>query len=194
MTIGIFDSGIGGLGIFQEIRKLMPNEQILYLADTKNCPFGDKTEQQLKQICLDNSRFLIEKGADIIVVACNTGSTIALKYVRNKLNLNQPTRLSKVEGARANTNICCDQRDYQCRSASIPVVGVVPVVKTCSEVSKNKKIGILATKRTVESRYLRDLVEKFCPEKDGYRVYYQAANSLVQLIENGKWKMDNKKK
>lgn len=190
--IGIFDSGIGGLGIFDEIRKLMPNEQILYLADTKNCPYGDKTEQQIKQICLNNSRFLIVKGADIIVVACNTGSIIALDYIRQQINKFSTALLPlrKWKSGSGDINMKLKYPQF------VSIVGVVPVVRTCSEVSKNKKIGILATKRTVESRYLRDLVEKFCPPtprlrginptNHGFKVYYQAANLLVELVENYK--------
>lgn len=165
MTIGIFDSGIGGLGIFEEIKKLLPDERILYLADTANCPYGKKSEERIKQICLDNANFLIDKGADIIVVACNTASTVALQYVRDKIRANP--------------------RHYPRKSSSTKVVGVVPVVKTCAEGSKNKRIGILATKRTVESQYLRDLVEKFCPKKEGFEVYYVAANRLVEIVESG---------
>ncbi|EKD56136.1 MAG: hypothetical protein ACD_58C00292G0006 [uncultured bacterium] len=181
MTIGIFDSGIGGLGIFDEIRFLMPNEQILYLADTANCPYGEKSEQQIKQICLENSKFLIEKGADIIVVACNTASTVALEFIRFGYN------------NYANSNLIQLRRLDKVRNNVISIIGVVPVVKTCSEVSKNKRIGILATKRTVESQYLKNLVEKFCPStprlrginsiKRGFKVYYQAANPLVELVE-----------
>ena len=164
--IGIFDSGVGGLGIFDEIRKLMPNENILYLADTKNCPYGEKTVKQIKQICLDNSKFLVKKGVDIIVVACNTGSTIALEYLRSQIHLHL---------------------------RGVTFVGVVPVVKTCAEVSKNKRIGILATKATVESKYLQDLVEKYCPSNQEYHIYYQAANELVGLVESYKLQVMNYK-
>ncbi|OGD65813.1 glutamate racemase [Candidatus Berkelbacteria bacterium RIFCSPHIGHO2_12_FULL_36_9] len=158
--IGIFDSGVGGLGIFQEIKKLLPKENIIYLADSKNCPYGRKSIQQIKKICWDNTQFLINKGAKIVIIACNTGSTIALEHVRHRL-LHTPRRCMQV-----------------------PVVGVVPVVKTAAEVTKNKRIGILATKATIESKYLRDLVEEFCPKKDGFEVFYQAANELVNIVEN----------
>lgn len=198
MTIGIFDSGVGGLGIFKEISQLMPDEQILYLADSANCPYGDKSIAQIKQICLHNSRFLADKGADIIVVACNTGSTTALKYVRDKINtsINTSTSLfplrkwksgsDKIPNFRVSLRLprAKSRGLYPRKSAPLAVVGVVPVVKTCSEVSENKRVGILATKRTMESPYLRDLVNQYCPESDGFRVYYQAANELVELVEN----------
>lgn len=160
-SIGIFDSGVGGLGIFNKIKKLLPKENIIYLADSKNCPYGKKSIQQIKQICLDNTKFLIDKGAKIVVMACNTGSTIALEYVRNNLNQIQPRRL-----------------DFQ-----VPIVGVVPVVKTAAKETKNNRIGILATKATIESDYLQALVTKFCPNMD---ITYQACGELVEMVEKSK--------
>jgi glutamate racemase len=170
--IGIFDSGVGGLGIFDEVRKLMPNEQILYLADTKNCPYGEKSEEEIKQICQKNAKFLIEKGADVVVVACNTASTIALEFIRSELD-------------KMTSNNHIPLRKWNMvEECKISVVGVVPVVKTCSELSISKRIGILATKRTIESQYLKDLAEKWCPKKDGFEIYYQAANELVKIVES----------
>lgn len=81
--IGIFDSGVGGLTIYKEIHKLLPHENIIYLADSKNAPYGEKTKQEIIDISVKNTEFLLSKGCKIIVVACNTASTNAVQYLRS---------------------------------------------------------------------------------------------------------------
>jgi len=81
--IGIFDSGVGGLTIYKEIHKLLPHENIIYLADSKNAPYGEKTKQEIIDISVKNTEFLLSKGCKIIVVACNTASTNAVHYLRS---------------------------------------------------------------------------------------------------------------
>ena len=80
--IGIFDSGLGGLTIYSEIHKLLPNENIIYLADSKNAPYGGKSKDEIIRISVKNTEFLLEQGCKLIVVACNTASTNAVKYLR----------------------------------------------------------------------------------------------------------------
>ena len=72
--IGIFDSGIGGRSIETEIKKLLPKVKTIYLADTKNFPYGKKTPGQIRKIAVENTKFLLGKGASLIVVACNTAT------------------------------------------------------------------------------------------------------------------------
>lgn len=81
--IGIFDSGVGGITIYKEIHKLLPNENIIYLADSKNAPYGEKTKDQIIDFSVKNTEFLLKKDCKIIIVACNTASTNAVKYLRN---------------------------------------------------------------------------------------------------------------
>ena len=80
--IGIFDSGIGGTSIFKEIHALLPNETIIYLADSKNAPYGNKSEENILLLSIKNTELLISKGCKIIVVACNTATTNAITYLR----------------------------------------------------------------------------------------------------------------
>lgn len=80
--IGIFDSGIGGLSVFREIRKLLPEEKYSYFSDNAHCPYGEKSRDYI----IDRARwitdFLLSEGADIIVVACNTATAVAIKTLR----------------------------------------------------------------------------------------------------------------
>lgn len=85
--IGIFDSGVGGLTIYEEIHKLLPHENIIYLADSKNAPYGEKSKEEIIEISVKNTEFLLSKGCKLIVVACNTASTNAVKYLREHYSI-----------------------------------------------------------------------------------------------------------
>jgi len=80
--IGIFDSGIGGTSIFKEIHELLPNENFIYLADSKNAPYGNKLKEDILQLSIKNTELLLSKGCKLIVVACNTATTNAISYLR----------------------------------------------------------------------------------------------------------------
>lgn len=82
--IGIFDSGIGGVTVLKEILKLLPNEDYLFYSDSKNNPYGDKTEEEIKKICDNIIETLIKKECKVIVIACNTATAIAVDYLRKK--------------------------------------------------------------------------------------------------------------
>jgi glutamate racemase len=82
--IGIFDSGIGGLSIVEDIKRLLPNEPIIYLSDKKNFPYGDKIPEKIKEIARRNAKFLIDKKCKLIVVACNTATVNAINYLREE--------------------------------------------------------------------------------------------------------------
>lgn len=80
--IGIFDSGVGGTSIWKEIHKLLPNENTIYLADSKNAPYGPKGKDAIIALSIKNTDYLINKGCKLIVVACNTATTNAIDYLR----------------------------------------------------------------------------------------------------------------
>lgn len=82
--IGIFDSGVGGTTVWKEISKLLPNEQIIYLADSKNAPYGEKKQEDIIQLSVKNTDFLISRGCKIILVACNTATTAAIATLRQQ--------------------------------------------------------------------------------------------------------------
>jgi glutamate racemase len=82
--IGIFDSGIGGTSIWKEIHNLLPNEKTIYLADSKNAPYGQKSRDEIIALSIKNTEFLINQNCKLIVVACNTATTNAIKVLRAK--------------------------------------------------------------------------------------------------------------
>lgn len=80
--IGIFDSGIGGLSVFREIKKLLPEERYIYFSDNAHCPYGEKSKDYIIDRARKITEFMLEQGADIIVVACNTATAAAIKTLR----------------------------------------------------------------------------------------------------------------
>jgi glutamate racemase len=87
LPIGIFDSGLGGLSICKDIVKALPNESIIYLADSINAPYGEKSKEEIIQLSIKNTELLLELGCKIIVVACNTATTNAINSLREKFNI-----------------------------------------------------------------------------------------------------------
>lgn len=85
--IGIFDSGVGGLSVFREIRKLLPEERYIYYSDNAHCPYGEKSKEYITERARSITKFLISKGADIIVVACNTATAAAISTLRNEFDI-----------------------------------------------------------------------------------------------------------
>ena len=85
--IGLFDSGIGGTSIWSAIHELMPYEDTIYLADSKNAPYGLKSKEEIIALSMKNTEFLLERNAKIIVVACNTATTNAIKELRAKYDV-----------------------------------------------------------------------------------------------------------
>ncbi len=85
--IGIFDSGVGGLTVFKEIRKNFPYEDIIYFGDTARVPYGPKSKSTIIRYSLQNARFLMQQNAKIIIIACNTASSAAVKYLKRNLKI-----------------------------------------------------------------------------------------------------------
>ena len=81
--IGLFDSGVGGTSIWHEVHRLLPHENTVYFADSHNAPYGDKTQAEIIALSKQKVEFLLEKNAKIIVVACNTATTNAMKVLRH---------------------------------------------------------------------------------------------------------------
>lgn len=147
--IGLFDSGIGGTSIWKEIHQLLPNENTIYLADSKNAPYGQKSKDEIIQLSFKNTEFLLDQNCKLIVVACNTATTNAIKELRDKYD--------------------------------VPFIGIEPAIKPAATNSKTQKIGILATKGTLNSELFYKNVEKF----QDIKIIEQIGYNLVTLIENG---------
>lgn len=147
--IGLFDSGVGGTSIWKEIHSLLPNESTIYLADSKNAPYGLKSKKEILNLCIKNTEFLLEQNCKMIVVACNTATTNAIKELREKYD--------------------------------VPFIGIEPAIKPAALHSKTNKIGILATKGTLNSELFHEKAKSYT----SVEIIEQIGHGLVQLIENG---------
>ena len=87
LPIGVFDSGIGGLTVAAALRRLLPSEQIYYIGDTARVPYGGKSPVTIERYSLEISRLLLDQGAKLIVVACNTASALAVSRLREALDV-----------------------------------------------------------------------------------------------------------
>jgi glutamate racemase len=85
--IGVLDSGVGGLSIYHAIKDRLPEAGIVYLADKKNFPYGEKTELELQDIVLSAVNELLDAGANIVVVACNSATVTTINYLRAKFSI-----------------------------------------------------------------------------------------------------------
>lgn len=147
--IVIFDSGVGGLSIYQEIKQALPYIEVIYCADTLAFPYGPKSEEEVIErtsYCL--TELTRRYNPALAVIACNTASTISLPKVRAELDF--------------------------------PVVGVVPAIKTASQESRTRCIGLLATPGTVERDYTDQLINDFADDCHVIRV---GSSELVHLAE-----------
>lgn len=151
--IGIFDSGIGGTSIWKEINEVLPNETSIYLADSKNAPYGQKSKDEIIDLSTKNTEHLLDKNCKLIVVACNTATTNAIKYLRKNYN--------------------------------VPFIGIEPAIKPASLNTKTNKIGILATKGTLNSQLFASTSNDI---NNDIQIIEQVGEGLVELIENGKIK------
>ena len=147
--IVIFDSGVGGLSIYQEIKQVLPRVPVVYCSDMVGFPYGPKPEGEVIERTSGCLRALaVQYDPSLAVIACNTASTVALPRVRGELGF--------------------------------PVVGVVPAIKTASEYSKNRCIGLLATPGTIARHYTEQLIDEFAADCQVIRV---GSSELVAMAE-----------
>jgi glutamate racemase len=150
-SIGVFDSGVGGLTVTREIAKFLPYENIVYFGDTARVPYGIKSKQTIIKFSLENILFLLKQDVKIIVVACNTSSSVALPILR--------------------------------RHFKIPIIGVIsPGIKEAIYATRNNRIGVIATKATVNSGAYERQIKRLNPK---IKVFNQACPLLVPLAEEG---------
>ncbi|MGC8866784.1 MAG: glutamate racemase [Elusimicrobiales bacterium] len=151
-AIGIFDSGLGGLTVYREARKLLPYENIIYFGDTMRVPYGNKSTETIKRFAGEITDFFISVGVKMIVVACNTISANAIEVVRR-------------------------------HAGDIDVVGVIePGVRRALEITKNKKIIVIGTRATINSKAYSMLIKKIEPDACIEEV---ACPLFVPLVEEG---------
>lgn len=147
--IGVFDSGVGGLAVVKQLMDHFPNEQIFYLADSMNLPYGNKTAKQVEELCVPNIQFLVKNPLKMVIIACNTAWANACNSLINQFN--------------------------------IPIFDVIsPTVKAAVNQTKNKRIALLATESTIDSKVYDQLIKETL---SGAEIISIACPLLVPAVE-----------
>ncbi|MGL4987646.1 MAG: glutamate racemase, partial [Cetobacterium sp.] len=159
MKIGIFDSGVGGLSVLKKIKEKVNFADVIYYGDSLNSPYGNKTVEEIQNFSLSIAEFLVDNRVDIIVIACNTATAAALSKLKEKIT-------------------------------AIPILGVIePGAFIAEKMSLNKKIGILSTPLTANSKIYETAIKKINSDSE---VFQKGCELLCPLIENG-WRNSNSK-
>ncbi|MCM8784434.1 MAG: glutamate racemase [Candidatus Omnitrophica bacterium] len=149
--VGVFDSGIGGLTVVKELLRVLPQERFIYFGDTARVPYGNKSKETIIRFTLENILFLLKQDVKLVVIACNTSSSIALPLIKQYFR--------------------------------IPILGVViPAVKESVYATRNKRIGIIGTRATIESGTYEREIHRLDPE---IKVFAKSCPLFVPLIEEG---------
>jgi glutamate racemase len=160
--IGIFDSGKGGLTVLEQIKQQLPYEDVICYSDVARLPYGSRSTEEVISFNYEIISYLIDRGAKMVVIACNTSSAVAIE---------------------------ADQTKF-----SIPINGLIhPGARAALACTRNNKIGIAATQRTVSSHAYRQQIEKIWTEKrtnsnlqQQLEVLEVACPEFVPLVEAGK--------
>lgn len=133
-TVLVFDSGVGGLSVYREIREKLPDAHYIYVFDNEAFPYGEKSQEFIIDRVVRIVSAVAEKhDLATIVIACNTASTVSLPALRAKFT-------------------------------DIPIVGVVPAIKPAAKLTCNGVVGLLATRATVKRPYTHELIERFATD------------------------------
>jgi glutamate racemase len=149
--IGVFDSGLGGLTVVRELRRLLPSEEILYLGDLAHLPYGTKSNDEIRRLSTNCARFLLKKKIKALVIACNSASSVAFKLLSKML--------------------------------PVPVLDVIsPAVEEALAVTRNFRVGVIATHATIESGSYARSLEQRSPEAE---YFLKPCPLFVPLAEEG---------
>ena len=183
ITIGVFDSGFGGLTVLRALLPLIPNAHYIYLGDTARLPYGSKSRETIARYAVSSAKFLHEQGADLLVIACNTATALALEDIQQALPIpvigvvepGAQAALAATNQNRATLKTVVIPSDAQSAESRNPRIS-----PEATPISSQDQVLVLATAATVQSlAYTRALntlglaaTEKACP-------------LLVPLVEEG---------
>lgn len=149
--IGVFDSGFGGLTVAREIMRALPRESVVYVGDTKRCPYGPRDLSEVDGFVQQIGSWLVGQGVKMIVIACNTATAAGLANAQ--------------------------------RTLPVPVIGVVePGARAAAMVTRNRKVGVIATKGTVDSNAYSQAIRHI---DAGITVFSTATPRFVEIAELG---------
>lgn len=150
--IGVFDSGLGGLTVLKEIIKELPNEDLIYFGDTARVPYGPRSSETVTKYTFQSINFLLSKGVKAVVIACNTATARSLLAAQEKY-------------------------------PNLPIVGVIEAgARTLAQVTKSKKVGVIGTDGTINSKAYQ---KEICKLDSEISVIGRACPLFVPIVEEG---------
>ncbi|MBR3877971.1 MAG: glutamate racemase [Bacteroidaceae bacterium] len=160
--IGVFDSGYGGLTIYNEIQKLLPQYDYLYLGDNARTPYGTRSFDVVCEFTRQAVRYLFQQGCQLVILACNTASAKALRTIQ--------------------------QADLPALDPNRRVLGIIrPTVEHVGEVTKSGHVGVLATEGTIKSHSYPLEIRKLYPEIE---VVGESCPMWVPLVETNEYESE----
>ncbi len=150
-AIGVFDSGLGGLTVVKEIMRELPHEEVVYFGDTARVPYGTKSKESIVRFSKENVAILLKHKVKMVVVACNTASSLALSALRETF--------------------------------PVPIIGVIkPGARKAVEITRNKRVGIIATAATINSNEYTKEIHRLDP---AIKATSAICPLFVPLVEEG---------
>ncbi len=167
MTIGIFDSGIGGLSVLHEAYHRLPNEKYIFYADEKHVPYGMKSSDEIMEYADEIVQFLVDRNADIVLIACNTATSVAVKKLREKYSI-------PIVGMEPAVKPAVEQAERK-------KTGSAKELKTVSEdFTGRDRILVIATPVTLRETKLKELIKRV---DENHRVDLLPMPKLVEFAE-----------
>jgi glutamate racemase len=165
MKIGVFDSGFGGLDIFRNIEKIIPEYDFVYLGDTARTPYGSRSKETVYEYSKQAVNFLFDQDCQLVIFACNTASADALSKIQHEFI---PSKFPAKDG-----------------EVQKNVLGVIiPATEEAVSITKNKKIGVIATEGSVKSEAFKSEINKLDPVVE---VFQNSCPLLVPIVESGEF-------
>lgn len=165
IVVGVFDSGVGGLSVLRELERAVPEARYVYYADTAHCPYGEKSAGYVLERSREITEILLDRGAQVIVIACNTATSAAIAALRREYGTAPSTRVLKITGGKL------DHVDF---------IGMEPAVKPAALATATGVVGVLATAGTLHGGKYLDMKGRW---SEGVEIVEGVGRGFVELVE-----------
>ncbi len=165
IVVGVFDSGVGGLSVLRELERAVPEARYVYYADTAHCPYGEKSAGYVLERSREITEILLGRGAQVIVIACNTATSAAIAALRREYGTAPSTRVLEITGGKL------DHVDF---------IGMEPAVKPAALATATGVVGVLATAGTLHGGKYLDMKGRW---SEGVEIVEGVGRGFVELVE-----------
>lgn len=164
-VVGVFDSGVGGLSVLRELERAVPEARFVYYADTAHCPYGEKSAEYVLGRSRAITEILLENGAEVIVIACNTATSASIATLRGEYGTAPSPRVLEITGGRLE---------------HVPFIGMEPAVKPAALATRTGVVGVLATAGTLHGSKYIGMKDRW---SDDIEIVESVGRGFVELVE-----------